>query len=79
MLYLSLPEAPGRFNPLSSITKQGRAAIVAALEAHNMRAKITPALIASLRPPTDRPEAFVWDEEVGVGASACCALGPPPG
>ena len=64
MLHLSLPETPGRFNPLSSITKQGRAAIVAALEAHNMRAKITPALIASLRPPTDRPEAFVWDEEV---------------
>ena len=64
MLHLSLPETPGRFNPLSSITKRGRAAIVAALEAHNMRAKITPALIASLRPPTDRPEAFIWDEEV---------------
>ena len=62
------PEPSGAFNPLSSTTKRGRAAIVRVLEEHNVRAKITPALIASLRPPTDRPESFIWDTEtVGLG------------
>jgi integrase len=33
-----------------------------------MRAKLTPALIAELRPPTDRHESFCWDTETrGMG------------
>jgi hypothetical protein len=70
MLSLSLPEPPGYFNryPNHNPNKAARAAIARALEARNMRAKLTPALIAELRPPTERHESFVWDTEArGMG------------
>jgi integrase len=63
MLHLMLPEPP-RHLQLKSSTKQGRVAILRALEGTNVRAKITPELIKALPPPLDRHEAFVWCTEV---------------
>ena len=66
MLDLSLPPSSGGFN--RNPNKAARAAIARALEDRNMRAKLTPALIAELRPPTDRHESFCWDTETrGMG------------
>jgi integrase len=66
MLDLSLPPSSGGFN--RNPNKAARAAIARALEDRNMRAKLTPALIAELRPPTDRHEIFCWDTETrGMG------------
>jgi integrase len=66
MLDLSLPPSSGGFN--RNPNKAARAAIARALEDRNMRAKLTPALIAEMRPPTDRHESFCWDTETrGMG------------
>jgi integrase len=62
MLSISLPDLPGICNPKPANNRKARAAIALALGRHNVRAKITPQLIAELRPPV-RGEAFVWDLE----------------
>jgi integrase len=61
MLSLSLPEHLGAFN--RNPNKAARAALARALEDRNVRAKLTPALLGELRPPTDRHESFCWDTQ----------------